>query len=380
VRPRPEAWARWRAGGRPWTVGVEEEVVLIDAHGVAAANRVADVLATASAPLADRLSAETHACVVEIKTAPAMTVAAAGAELFALRLALDGLLRARLELRAVGVGTHPLLDRSSVRLAPLPRYRQIGETMRAIAQREPTMALHVHVAVPDAEAAVRALNGLRDDLPLLLGLSANSPFVAGRDTGFASVRAPMLTMFPRMGLPRRFAGYEDWLATIRALVGSGAIPDPSFVWWDIRLQPQLGTVELRVLDAQSRVADTTALVALAQCLVRLHAEAGEPADDELPEVLAENRFLAARDGVRARLVGRDRSRVPLVQVLTARLAACRPVAEELGCDRELRGVLRLARDPGDERQRMGARRSGLASVVETLARDFAPAPRAAVAG
>jgi carboxylate-amine ligase len=376
----PDGWARWRAGGRPWTVGVEEEVVLLDGQGTGAANRVADVLAAASPPLAERLSAETHACVVEIKTAPAATVAAAGAELHALRLALDGLLRGRLQLRAAGVGTHPLLERAAVHLAPLPRYQQIGATMRAIAQREPTMALHVHVAVPDAEAAVRALNGLRDDVPLLLALSANSPFVAGRDTGFASVRAPMLTMFPRMGLPRRFADYADWVTTVDALVVSGAIPDASFAWWDVRLQPQLGTVEIRILDAQSRVADTSALAALAQCLVRLHAERERPGAEELPEVLAENRFLAARDGVRARLIAPDRTRVPVVRALAARLAACRAIAAELGCDRELRGVLRLSREPGDERQRAGARRSGLARVVEGLAAEFAPSPPAAATG
>jgi carboxylate-amine ligase len=361
-------------------VGVEEEVVLLEHDGPRAANRVADVLAAASPPLAQRLSAETHACVVEIKTGPAPTVGAAATELHALRLALDGLLRGRLQLRAAAVGTHPLLERSAVHLAPLPRYQEIGATMRAIAQREPTMALHVHVAVPDADAAVRALNGLREDVPLLLALSANSPFVAGRDTGFASVRAPMLTMFPRMGLPRRFDGYGDWASTVDALVGSGAIPDPSFVWWDVRLQPHLGTVEVRVLDAQSRVADTAALVALVQCLVRLHAEDDAPAPEELPEVLAENRFLAARDGVRARLIGRAGTRVPVRQLLVARLAACRPVAARLGCERELRGVLRLARDPGDERQRAGARRGGLVPVVEALAAEFAPSPPAAATG
>jgi carboxylate-amine ligase len=376
----PDRWRGWRHDGRPWTVGVEEEVILLDAAGVAAANRVADVLAAAAPPLAERLSAETHACVVEVKTAPAPTAAAAGSELFALRLALDGLLRTRLGLRAAGVGTHPLLHRADVHLAPLPRYRKIGETMRVIAQREPTMALHVHVAVPDGEAAVRALNGLRADVPLLLGLSANSPFVAGHDTGFASVRAPMLTMFPRMGLPRRFDGYADWTATVGALVASGAIPDASYVWWDVRLQPQLGTVEVRVLDAQSRVADTTALVALVQCLVRLHSEERAPLADDLPEVLAENRFLAARDGVRARLVATDRTRVPLVQALAARLSTCRPIAAELGCERELRNVLRLARDPGDERQRTGARHFGLDHVVDALSREFAPTPRAAAVG
>jgi glutamate---cysteine ligase / carboxylate-amine ligase len=375
---RPPDWSAWHAAGPPWTVGVEEEFVLLDGATWAAANRVDDVLAAAPPAMRAHLSAETHACVVELKTGPARTVAGAMAELVARRRGVDALLR-RLGLRAAVAGTHPLLDRADIRLAPFARYREIGDTMRVLARREPTMALHVHVAVPDAEAAVRASNGLRADLPALLALAANSPFWRGEDSGFDAIRVPIFGMFPRIGAPRAFRDYDDWIATIDTLVGTGAIPDPGFIWWDVRLRPHQGTVEVRVMDAQSRTGDTAALVAAVQCLVRTHAEAAGPPGPS-PEVLAENRFLAARDGLRAELVDVAlRTRRPATDVVEELLETCTPRAAELRCVTELAAVRALAADPGAARQRAIARREGLAALPRRLAEQFAPLAAAALA-
>lgn len=376
-RPMPE-WAAWRANGPPWAVGVEEEVVLLDAATWSAANRVDEVLAAAPPALRPHLSAETHACVVELKTGPARAVAGAMAELVARRRAVDAVLRG-LGLRAAVAGTHPLLNRAGVRLAPFARYREIGETMRVLARREPTMALHVHVAVPDAEAAVRVSNGLRGDLPVLLALSANSPFWCGEDSGFDAIRVPVLSMFPRMGPPRAFGDYREWMETIDALVATGALPDAGFLWWDVRLRPHLGTVEVRIMDAQTRPGDAAALVAAVQCLVRGHAEApGAPGPP--PEVLAENRFLAARDGLRAELVDAGRRvRRPATDAVAELLEACAPLAEQLRCARELADVRALAADPGAARQRAIARREGLAALPRRLAEQFAPTVAASLA-
>ena len=121
----------------------------------------------------------------------ARDVAGAAAELARLRRSLDEAVRDSLVLRAAAAGTHPLATRAQVAVSSSPRYREIAETMRVLAQREPTMAQHVHVGVPDGAAAVRALDGLRRDLPLLLALSANSPYWRGNDTGFASARTPI---------------------------------------------------------------------------------------------------------------------------------------------------------------------------------------------
>jgi carboxylate-amine ligase len=372
--PELAPWARWsRAGAdRPWTVGVEEEVMLLDARTRSVANRIDDVLAALPAALAGHASAETHACVLELKTAPHTTIAAVAAELATLRPALDDILRDELGLCAAAAGTHPLAIRSEVTVTPDPRHREIAETMGALAHREPTMALHVHVAVPDGAAAVRALDGLRDDLPLLLALSANSPFWRRCDSAFASVRTPIFSMFPRVGIPRRFGSYARYAAAIDRMLSSVAIRDPSFLWWDARLQPRLGTVEVRIMDAQSRVADVAALAALVQCLVRWQAdERGHAATDA--EVLAENRFLAARDGIDAVFIDDRSGRRAASDVLAERLEACRPYAAALGCLSELAHVAALARDPGHARQRRLAARKGLDGLVASLVEDFARA-------
>lgn len=352
--------------------------MLLDARTLSVANRIDDVLAAVPVELAAHASAETHACVVELKTAAHATVADLAAELGALRPALDGVLRDQLGLRGAAAGTHPLAIRSAVAVTADPRHREIAATMAALARREPTMALHVHVAVPDGATAVRALDGLRDDLSLLLALSANSPFWRGSDSGFASMRTPIFSMFPRVGIPRHFGSYARYVGAIDRMVCSVAIPDPSFLWWDARLQPRIGTVEVRIMDAQSRLADVAALAALVQCLVRWRADLPRRRATK-PEVLAENRFLAARDGMRAAFIDGPGGRRLACDALMQRLESCRPYAAALGCRAELAAVAALAADPGDVRQRRIAAREGLDGLTARLVDDFLPARRAAAA-
>ncbi len=378
MRSRLPAWARWNpaAAELPWTVGVEEEVMLLDPETWSVANRIDDVLAALPPGLRAHASAETHACVVELRTGPHRTAGAAAAELADLRQQLDGVLRDRLGLRAAAAGTHPLVNHREVAVSSSIRYRKIGAAMRALARREPTMALHVHVAVPDGAAAVRALNGLRGDLPVLLALSANSPYWQAGDSGFASVRTPIFSMFPRVGIPRQFGSYGDYVRSVEPLLRSNAIPDVGFLWWDARLQPRLGTVEVRIMDAQSRATDVPALTALVQCLVRRHADRG-PSADAGAGVLAENRFLAARDGMSAQLIdGRPQGMRSVRHLLGELLGSCAPFAHELDCAVELAAVPALADDPGDARQRRYAASDGLAALPAALADDFAAAPRA----
>jgi carboxylate-amine ligase len=375
------AWSRWNpaAAERPWTVGVEEEAMLLDARTWSVAGRIEEVLAALPGRLASSASAETHACVLELKTRPHATVAGVATEVAGLRRSLDGVLRDRLGLRPAAAGMHPLALGADVALAWGRRHREIGATMRALARREPTMALHVHVAVPDGQAAVRALDGLRDDLPLLLALSANSPFWRGRDSGFASMRTPVFSMFPRTGIPRRFGRYAGYVRAVDAMLRSGAIPDPGFLWWDARLQPRLGTIEVRIMDAQTSVGDVAALAALVQCLVRRHAATGATRTTA-PEVLDENRFIAARDGMRAELIDESATtRRPAADMLAALLESCRPLAAQLGCAAELVGAAVLAADPGEVRQRRVAARDGVACLPERLSDAFAPASRPSVA-
>jgi len=371
-------WAVWQASPA-YTVGLEEELMLLDANDFSLAQRSDDVLPRLPAGLTAHVSAETHQAAIELATRPHATVGDAVAELRELRAWLAEELAA-LGLAVAGSGTHPFAQWTETRVSPASRYQVILRTMAHLARREPTFALHVHVGVPDPERAIRLLNALRAHLPLLLALSANSPFWQGRATGLASTRTPVFGMFPRTGIPRRFADYGDWVETVDALLRCGAFPEPTFLWWDIRPQPKLGTVEIRVMDAQSRVEATAALVALVQAVARLEVEDGfaplARAVGDGDVVLAENRFLASRDGIEAELLdpAADRT-VPARAALAELLDAARPHADALGCRDELELVPALAAEPGFGRQLDLAADAGgsLPRMLAELARAFAPA-------
>ena len=333
------------------------------------------VLGQLSDDLSARTFPETHAAVIELVTGIHPDVDGVVAELASLRDRLAHELGA-MGLSVAAAGTHPLTVGAETEVSGTARYRALEDSLRVLARREPTMALHVHVGVPAPEDAIRVLNGLRRNLPVLLALSANSPFWQGRDSGFASARTLIFQAFPRAGLPPLFADYAGYVEAVDALIAPGAIPDPSFLWWDARLQPALGTVEVRVMDSQSRVRDVAPLVALIQSLARLELE-GEPSS-VVPSahVLGENRFLAARDGMDARLIDPEARRlIPAREILASLLADCRPFALALGCAEALDRVPRLAAANGAERQHALVAPSGrLDHLVMTLADRFT-APR-----
>jgi glutamate---cysteine ligase / carboxylate-amine ligase len=212
-------------------------------------------------------------------------------------------------------------------------------------------------------------------VPALLALSANSPYLRGRDGGFDSMRTVVFQAFPRTGPPSAFDSYAEYVDALDPVIRAGAVPDSSFFWWDVRPQPRLGTVEVRVMDAQSALSDVAPLVALIQSLARLQLEG----DDEsswraLPgaEVLAENRFLAARDGMAARLIDPVSGRLtPVADMVEALLAACQPHAVELGCAADLERVRLLAASNGAARQRaFTAAHGGLDGLVPDLVARF----------
>jgi glutamate---cysteine ligase / carboxylate-amine ligase len=365
------SWARWnRACERRFTIGVEEELMLLSPSDFSLAQSGEKVLRRLSGDLYTHAAPETHASVIELATGIHSDVAGAVAELAALRAQLDRELRA-MGLIAASVGMYPLDYSGESRVSGSARYGVVADSMRMLARREPTLALHVHIGVPDPEDAVRVLNGLRDAVPVLLALSANSPFSRGHDSGFASARTVIFQAFPRTGTARRFSGYADYVQAVDALIASGALPDPSFLWWDVRLQPALGTVEVRVMDTQTTVADTAALIALVHSLARLELE-GESVDSGSgPEVLAENRFLAARDGLDARLIDPEkRVLVPVRALLDALLARCSAHADPVGMV-ELDRVRRLASSNGAQLQRRWAREDGLVQLVSKVTQRFA---------
>jgi carboxylate-amine ligase len=320
----------------------------------------------------DHVSSETHASAVELRTGVHATVSDAVAELTVLRAELVRVLGG-LGLAAGAAGTHPSAVWHEMAVSTRERHQHVYGSMRELARREPTFALHVHVGLPSGEAGIAAFNRLRAHIPLLLALSANSPFWQGRDTGLASARTPLFQAFPRVGIPRAFGSYGEYVRAVDLLLDCGAFPDPTYLWWDVRPQPKLGTVELRIMDAQSTPGATAALVALVQSLVRLELVDGH-ADSALvhaPEVLDENRFLAARDGVDAELVDPVRGRAVAIGDIAGELmSACAPHADALGCGDQLELLRDLLDNPGPARQRQLAARDGLQGLVADLAIDF----------
>jgi glutamate---cysteine ligase / carboxylate-amine ligase len=369
------AWALWKGDEAPtaYTLGIEEELMLVDPTGWSLASRSEDVLEAVPDTLAARATAETHGSALELRTGVHSHAREAADELRGLRAQLAAALEP-FGLRAAAAGLHPFTLWSDTVLSRGPRYQLVHGSMRELARREPTFALHVHVGVRDPESAVLLANRMRAHLPVILALSANSPFWQGRDTGLASARTPLFQGFPRVGIPRAYASYSDFVEAVDLLIRCDAVPEPTFLWWDVRLQPRFGTVEIRIPDAQTTVDDAVALAAFVQCLARLELEVGHAHHALLgaPEALEENRFLAARDGMRAELVMPERGgRVPVTELVEELLIACSAHAAALGCRDELGHVGGLVARPVAERQREVAAEGGkLSGLVERLADRF----------
>ena len=260
-------------------------------------------------------------------------------------------------MKVGSAGTHPFSLFERQRITARDRYRNLVDQMQYIARRELIFGLHIHVAVDDPEKAIQVVNGLLPHLAPLLALSASSPFWRGEPTGLASSRQMVFAAFPRSGPPPRFRNYQDYAEVIGQLEKTGCIADYTHIWWDIRLHPRYGTVEVRICDAVTRVEDAVALTAYCQSLVKLLSEQHD-AGEEIPSyhriLTTENKWLAARYGLEAPIMdlatGR-RNRIPVAQMVRRTLRAIEPHAAELGCDRELEGIRDiLGRGNGSDRQ------------------------------
>lgn len=350
--------------------------MVLDPADWSLASRSDHILPRLTASLSAHLTAETHEAALELATTPHEHPAQTVAEAAALRAALATEMSMH-GLRVACSGTHPFAVWTETQVSSAARYQLVYESMRELARREPTFALHVHIGVADPDSAIVLQNRLRAHLPLLLALSANSPFWQGRDTGLASARVPIFQAFPRVGIPRVFHTYEDYVEAVDQLLRCDAFPEPTFLWWDVRPQPRFGTVEVRVMDAQCTATQTGALAALVQTIAHLELEAGY-ADDRLIdafEVLQENRFLASRDGMDASFIDPvGERRVPARELLGELLQAARPHAQELGCESALECVGELARENGAAHQRRLAGGGEWRGLIAQLADEFtAPA-------
>jgi carboxylate-amine ligase len=260
-------------------------------------------------------------------------------------------------LRVGSAGTHPFSLFERQRITARDRYRNLVDQLQYVARRELIFGMHVHVAVDDPEKAIQVVNGLLNHLGQLLALSASSPFWRGEPTGLSSSRQMVFAAFPRSGPPPRFRDYADYAEVVGQLEKTGCIADYTHIWWDIRLHPRLGTIEIRICDATTRLEDVVALTAYCQALVKHYCEQYERGE-EIPSyhriLTTENKWLAARYGLEAPVMDLStgkRNRLPVAQLIRRTLREIEPHARELGSERELEGIQEiLAHGSGADRQ------------------------------
>jgi carboxylate-amine ligase len=350
-----------------YTVGIEEELMLLDPVSLELAPRALEVLARLDGD--PRFKPELPASQVEILTRPHAGAGDAVAELAAGREALARLTGG--ELLPVGVAVSPL-GSGVGELNDLPDYEHTRREYGPIATRQLVCALQIHVAVGSAERALVVYNASRSYLPLLAALAANGAVYEGRDTGLASIRPKLGELLPRQGVPPVIGSWEEYAEALRWGAESGAFPEPGAWWWELRPHPRLGTLEFRVPDSQATLADAAAIAAIIQALVVwLDGEAGAELRAESTWRIEENRWSACRHGVEGWMVdietGRRRSTRESLLELIEQLG---PVAERLGSGRGLARAREMVEVNGAVMQRRIVREEGPEAVARWLAERF----------
>jgi glutamate---cysteine ligase / carboxylate-amine ligase len=350
----------------PWSVGAEEELMLVHERTLLLAAESPAVIAAGERELGPgHIKTELFASVVELNTGVCEAAGEAAARLAELR-GVAGRLAGELGLRIFAAGSHPVSRPEEQAIVPEERYIAFVDYAGISARRQGVNGLHVHVGMPDAETCMRALEGALPWLPAILALSANSPYLSGEETGLASSRAEVLALLPRSGAPPLFRDFAEWDAFIERLKAVELIPDYTMAWWDVRPHPRFGTLEVRMPDQPTEVAASGGLIALLQSLCVWAARGEQPAyDPPARAIYQQNRWAALRYGLDAELLHPDRDEVVSARDLVADLvAALLPVAAELGSE-PLLAALDLDRT-GAERQLEIGRGEGLAELTRWI--------------
>jgi carboxylate-amine ligase len=340
--------------GPLYTLGVEEELMIVDAESMELVSAIEEMIEAVPRETEGDVKPELMQSVLEISTNVCRSAGEAAGQLEDLRRRVRETAEAR-GLAIASAATHPFARWEDQRIVDRPRYREVVDALRFVARQEILFGLHIHVGIDDPEKAIHVANGMRVHLPILLALSANSPFWRGVPTGVMSTRTPIFKTFPRVGVPPRYESWSDFVSRVEFMVEAKAVEDYTFFWWDVRPHPKLGTVEVRVCDAQTRLEHTIALAALVQAMAKElaeHYESGYELGSYPQEMLEENKWLAARYGIEGELVDLpQRSRctgTDLARRLLDRLARH---AEELSCLREFEGIEDMVeRGTGAQRQ------------------------------
>jgi carboxylate-amine ligase len=360
----------------PFTLGVEEEYMLLDGETFDHVQHIDTVLAAVSGhELEPRINAELMQSVLEVATPVCHTPSDVAQQLRSLRTYVCEVARAR-GMRVGSAGTHPFSLFERQRITAKDRYRALVDQMQYIARRELIFGMHIHTAVDDPDKAIAVTNALAPHVAEFLALSASSPFWRGDPTGLRSSRQMIFSAFPRSGVPPRFSSYDEYAELIGQMERTGAIADYTHIWWDLRVHAKLGTVELRICDAVTNLDDVVAIAAYYQALVKRYCElhdAGVKLDGHHRILSVENKFLAARYGLDARvmdLATGSSERLPISELVRRTYTEIEPHARELGSDSELEGILEiLSRGNGADRQlRIWNANHDIVEVVRDLAK------------
>ena len=330
----------------PYSVGVEEELQLVDLETFELVPAVEGVMARIAEDDSARIKHELVQSVCEIATSPCAGLPAAAEELAELR---ERVARCAREAGAgiASAGTSPTSRWQDQQVTDKQRYRDIIANLQWVARRELIFGLHVHVGVDSADKCMYVFNRIREHLPPLLALSASSPFWQGQPTGLQSSRIKVFDAFPRSGMPLAMpGGWDEWERLLARGRETGRIANHTFVWWDVRPHHEFGTIEIRICDAQSRLSDTLALTALIQAMVAWlgdEFDRGVPLGELPPQLLIEeNRWSAARFGLDGEMVDlADDEVLPTRHVVARLLDRTEPFARLLGATEQFDGVARM---------------------------------------
>ncbi|MGO9907614.1 MAG: YbdK family carboxylate-amine ligase [Solirubrobacteraceae bacterium] len=321
-----------------FTVGLEEEFALLDRSSLALAPRFEELRAAASADpvLIDSVAGELISSEIEIRSGRCLDLGAAFAAQRERRRRLFAL-AAEHDVALGATGTHPWADYREQHIIDTEHYHRVEEGLKYVAWRNNTFSLHVHVGVRGADRAVLVCDRLRPVLPLLLAVSANSPFLDGRNSGLHSARTQIFTKsFPRCGVPDAFGSWQAFADYIDFLVSTRSIVEYTQVWWSIRPHFSFGTVEVRICDAQMTASESESLASL---IVACVAQAARDIDEGVPfsdlprRLIEENVWRAVRYGLDGELLDLDRAEgYPAAEASERLLTWSAPVRAELGIE------------------------------------------------
>lgn len=340
--------------GTPFTLGIEEELMICDAETLELTQGVGRILEAIPEDVKGYVKPELHQSFLEVATLPCSNIAEADVQLRDLRRMVRGVAE-NLGMAIGAAGTHPSALYEEQEIVDRERYRELIAELRWIAQREVIFGTHIHVGIDGADKAIYVADGIRGYLPLLLGMSSNSPMWRGKVTGMMSSRTPIFRTFPRVGVPPYYGSWDIYSHRVELMMRGGAIEDYTYLWWDVRPHPNLGTVELRVFDQQTRVDITIGFAALAQSLAhRLAAryDDGVPSVEHPWELIDDNKVRAALVGIEGKLIDFERGHeVAGAELTQGVIDDLREHAQELGCENELEGLGELIeRGTGARRQ------------------------------